>query len=635
MKQFTSKLLSRNWAIILLLAIATIVAYSNSFDAPFQFDDEAQLLTHKRNQKVSTFSDLGIWTDVNYRPLSTFTLALNYRWGGENVLGYHLFNLMIHLLAGVILFFLLKRINNIRQNNNPLLLPIVATLFFLLHPAQTQSVTYIVQRMTSLAGMFTMLSVYTYLVARHEWLITKNKSKSIMLLGLAGIASVLGILSKQTAAIIPLLWVLVEWLFVRNNSQKTDKKWAIGLSSATLLLYAGAILIFGLPTETTEISRINYLATQMTVIPRYLQIMLLPLGLYIDHGLKPVENLFDLKVIAGALLLASLFIFALLKSKKWPIFSFGILWIFITLLIESSVIPIRDVMFDHRMYLPLAGFSISLWFLILHLLKNNIKRAGTIALVVLLGLGGATFARNNTWRNQLTIWEEVTERYPDHFRGWMSIGRILAAAGSTDYLRIIDSYEKALKIDPSYEPLWNDLGINYGKTGNTAKAIECFKMLENAKDPEYKITANRTIGLFSLITNKTDDAEKYLIKTLEIDPADSAAIHGLSTLYIQKKEWEKSLYYAELYLENTAKNQGLLFNAAYSAFYLMEFDKAHEYFNQLLKIDPKNEKALVMQGNTMVNLKRYPEAARFFKKAYNISQRQEYLDAVKRLKNEN
>ncbi|MBN2263770.1 MAG: tetratricopeptide repeat protein, partial [Prolixibacteraceae bacterium] len=506
---------------------------------------------------------------------------------------------------------------------------------FLLHPAQTQSVTYIVQRMTSLAGMFTLLSVYVYLVARYEWLNAKNKSKSIMLFGLAGVASVLGILSKQTAAIIPLLWVLIEWLFVRNNNDKTEKKWAITLTVLTTLLYTGAIAFFGLPTETTEISRISYLATQMTVIPRYLQIMLVPVGLYIDHGLKPVENLFDIKVIAGALLLGSLFVFALLKSRKWPLFSFGILWIFITLLIESSLIPIRDVMFDHRMYLPLAGFSVSLWFIVFHFLRDKTKLAGTVALVALLALGSATFARNNTWRNQLTIWEEVTERYPDHFRGWMSIGRILAAAGSTDYQKIIDSYEKALQIDPSYEPLWNDLGINYGKTGNTAKAIECFKKLENASDPEYKTTANRTIGLFSLITNKTDDAEKYLIKTLEIDPADSAAIHGLSTLYIQKKDWQKSLYYSELYLEKSVKNQGLLFNAAYSAFYLMEFDKAHEYFNQLLKIDPKNEKALVMQGNTMVNLKRYPEAARFFKKAYNISPRQEYLDAVNRLKAEN
>ncbi|HOO84811.1 MAG TPA: tetratricopeptide repeat protein, partial [Prolixibacteraceae bacterium] len=601
---------------------------------PFQFDDEVQLLLNQRNPNISTFTKLSTWINVNYRPLSTFTLALNYRWGGENVFGYHLFNLMIHLLAGVILFFLLKRLNNFRQNNNSLLLPVVATLFFLLHPAQTQSVTYIVQRMTSLSGMFTLLSVYAYLVGRHEWLITKNKSKSIILLGLAGIASVLGILSKQTAAIIPLLWVLVEWLFVCDNNNKTAKKWAITLTVLTTLLYTGAIAFFGLPTETTEISRISYLATQMTVIPRYLQIMLLPLGLYIDHGLKPIENLFDIKVIAGALLLVSLLILALLKSRKWPLFSFGILWIFITMLIESSVIPIRDVMFDQRMYLPLAGFSVSLWFLIFHLFRNKPKVTATIAFVALLALASATFARNNTWRNQLTIWEEVTERYPDHFRGWMSIGRILAAAESTDYQRIIDSYEKALHIDPSYEPLWNDLGINYGKTGNTAKAIECFKMLENASDPEYKITANRTIGLFSLITNKTDNAEKYLIKTLEIDPADSAAIHGLSTLYIQEKEWEKSLYYAELYLEKSGNNQGLLFNAAYSAFYLMNFDKANEYFDRLLKIDPKNEKALVMQGNTMVNLKRYPEAARFFRKAYNINNRQEYLDAVKRLKNE-
>lgn len=634
MKQFTSKLLRSNLTIILLLAIATIIAYSNSFDAPFQFDDEVQFVLNKQNQNIATFTKISTWTNVNYRPLSVFTLALNYNLGGEEVFGYHLFNLMIHLLAGIFLFFLLKKLLSFRPNKYAVWLPTVATLYFLLHPAQTQSVTYITQRMTSMAGMFTLLSVYSYLASRHEWLIALNKKNSILLLLLAAVASVFGLLSKQNAAIIPLLWIMVEWLFVCNNKGKTEKKWAIALSFSIILIYTVSISIFGLPSETTEISRLNYLATQMTIIPRYLQIMLLPIGLYIDHGLMPIENIFDIKVIAGTMLLLSLFIFAVLKSRKWPLFSLGIFWIFITLIIESSIIPIRDVMFDHRMYLPLAGFATSLCFIIFNYLHNKPKITTTITLVLLISLGAATFLRNNTWQSRLAIWEQVTNRYPHHFRGWMSVGRALASTQSTNYPKIIDSYEKALKINPDYEPLWNDLGINYLKTGDILKAVACFKKLENSNDIEYRVTANRTIGVFSLMSNNLDDAEKYLIRTLEISPSDSSAIHGLSKLYIQKREWEKSLQYSELFLTKSDKNKELLYNAAYTAYQLMMFEKANEYFNRLLIVDPKNEIALAMQGKTLVNLKRYHEATDFFKKAYNITNKQEYLDAINLLKNE-
>jgi Tfp pilus assembly protein PilF len=487
--------------------------------------------------------------------------------------------------------------------------------------------------MTSLSGMFTMLAVFAYTAGRYRFVIEKKRVSSFLFLTLAAIASVFALLSKQTAATIPILFVLIELFFVRDIDGNRRKPWTLVVTVGTFAFYIIVISLFGLPAETTEISRLNYLATQMTVIPRYLQNMLIPTGLYIDHGIKPVENIFDIWVIGGVILLLVLFVFALYKSRKWPVFSFGIFWIFTTLLVESSVIPIRDVMFDQRMYLPLAGFSLSLWWLIFYLLEGKPKVAGALVIIVALIMGADTFARNNVWRDRTAIWEEVTERYPDHFRGWMSVGRSLAASGSSNIPKIIDSYEKALEIDPEYYQLWNDLATNYVKIGNTQKAGECYKKLKNSEEIEHRIIAHRGLGIFILRESDYPTAEKHLLKTLELNPADSTAIHGLSTLYFRTQQWDKVLEYSEKYLDNFSNKPDLLFNAGFAAYKTDDFEKAEVYFKQVLEKQPENVNALVYRGNALVKMQRYKKAVTFFMKAYQLTNKQEFFEVVKRLRN--
>jgi tetratricopeptide (TPR) repeat protein len=487
--------------------------------------------------------------------------------------------------------------------------------------------------MTSLSGMFTMLAVFAYTAGRYRFVIEKKRVSSFLFLTLAAVASVFALLSKQTAATIPVLFVLIELFFVRDINGNRRKPWALFIALATIVLYTVVISVFGLPAETTEISRLDYLATQMTVIPHYLQRMLIPIGLCIDHGVQPLNNLFDFRAVAGTLFLFALFLFAFYKSRKWPFFSFGIFWIFTTLLVESSVIPIRDVMFDHRMYLPLAGFSLSLWWLIFYLLEGKPKVAGALVIIVSLIMGAATFARNNVWSDRTAIWEEVTQKYPDHFRGWMSVGRSLAASGSSDIPKIIDSYEKALEIDPEYYQLWNDLATNYIKVGNTEKASECYQELKKSENPEHQAIAHRGLGIFSLRDNNYPTAEKHLLKTLELNPADSTALHGLSTLYFRTQQWNKVLEYSEKYLDNFSNKPDLLFNAGFAAYKTDDFEKAEVYFKQVLEKQPENVNALVYRGNALVKMQRYKKAVTFFMKAYQLTNKQEFFEVAKRLKN--
>ncbi|MBN1768111.1 MAG: tetratricopeptide repeat protein [Prolixibacteraceae bacterium] len=635
MKRVVQKILNNNLLTIALIAVCTLIAYANSFDVPFIFDDEYQIFHIGNNKDLAAYADLSVWTNVNTRPAATFTLALNNALGGENVFGYHLINFMIHLLSGLFLFFFLKQLLKFKTSKLTPIFPLAVALFFVLHPAQTQAVTYVVQRMTSMAGMFSLLALFVYANARYHWLIKQQKGRSAALLALSALAAVLALLSKQSAATLPLLFVLVEWFFVRDANENRGKKWAFTLTTTVLVLYAVVLAVYGLPAETTGISRLQYLATQMTVIPRYLKTMLIPVGLYIDHGVYPVENLLGLNVIAGASFLLALLAVAFYKMRQWPLFSFGIFWIFITLMVESSVIPIRDVMFDHRMYLPLAGFAISAWWLLFHLLKNKTQTKPYVVLLVSVMLCGATLMRNHTWRDITGIWHEVTERYPNHFRGWMSAGRSMAAARNTDYHRIIDYYENALRIKPDNEPLLNDLAVNYLKAGKTSKAINCFEKLENAETEKYRIMANRALGVFSLEQKELEKAERYFLKTLETESTDSTSLHGLSSLYINKQNWMKALEYAEEYLAISKNNTEILFGAGLAAYQLSQYEKANQYFSIVNDKKPKHVDALIYRGNSLIRLKRYNEALSYFDKAYELSQRDDIKRIIERLKTVN
>jgi tetratricopeptide (TPR) repeat protein len=628
-----NKLFQNNYFVFALFVIVAFLAYSNSFNVPFNFDDEVQIVFNEDVHNLSAFSNIGEWMKVNRRPFSFFTLAINYAIGGENVTGYHIANFIIHLLTAVLLFLWLKTITTRPGNcKMPVYYAVIVSLFFLLHPVQTQSVTYIIQRMSALAGMFSMLSVYLYTLSRLSFLQKNNTVKSALYLVLAATAAVFALLSKQNAVIIPFILILTEIFFIRTTEGKKCNKF-IGIAGiAALLIFAVPAILFGLPVETTEISRLDYLATQMTVIPRYFATMLTATGLSIDHGVEAVSNIRNIRVISGAAFLTALLVIAVIKARRFPLFSFGIFWVFITLSVESSIIPIRDVMFDQRMYLPLAGFSMALWSLLFYFLRNKTKLLYVLAALWIIGLSVSTYSRNNTWQNRTAVWEEVTKKYPNHFRGWQSVGRSLAAEKSRNYQKIINSYEQALKINPNYEPLWNDLATNYMKAGQPQKAMKCYKRLEKAENIEFRAMAMRAQGVFHLSKKENEIAEKYLMKTLAFNPRDTSAFHGLATLYLREKEWDKAIYYAEEYLEESPNNEQILFSAGYANFHGRNFKRAEEHFKKLVELNPRNSNGHTMLANSRINQNNFKGAIEQLQKAYDITQDEQFLRIIEQVK---
>ncbi|NLU39899.1 MAG: hypothetical protein GXX78_13565 [Bacteroidales bacterium] len=620
----------------LFFLCVTFLAYFNSFTVPFLFDDYNQILNRANIHSFTVFNDLSFWLNVNQRPFSLFTLAVNYHFGGENVFGYHLLNVFIHFLSGLFLFYWLRMLPEVNSSTRRSWLPLLATLFFLLHPAQIQSVTYIIQRMTSLAGMFLILSVLLYTYGRLEHVRQADFRKGFFYYCAAILAGVLGLLSKQNAVVFPVVFLLVEFFFIRNKGGKIYRTYLISMLAVGIVALAAALVLVGLPTENASISRVDYLATQMQVIPRYFQLMLLPIGLSIDQGVKIVDGFFNVWSLLGALFNLAMLGFSIYMVKKEPLISFGILWIYITLFIESSIFPITDPMFDQRMYLPLAGFSLVLLALAdRYFFSRNQPLLKPVVVVVLCLLCGATIARNNLFNEPVRVWKDVTQKHPKHLRGWMALGKTYFEQGDYSIPEAINCFETAREIAPSHEENLLDLGAAYLATQQNEKAISCFSILANSDNPEFKSQALRVMAAYNAGRKNIEESAKYFNDLLVMNPADHKTREALFMLYFNESNFLQAANVAKKWLAAYPRNAQAHHFMGKAQFSLNNKNEAEKYLNSALNIDSNHAESMMLLSNIYVNRFEYDKAISILEQAYTISKNNSIpknIDLIKQLK---
>lgn len=630
-------LFSSDWFILLLLFFATLIVYLNSFVVPFQFDDQNQISYRVCYHSFEFFKSFSNWFKINGRPISFFTFTINYVLHGEKVFGYHLVNFIIHFVTGNILFFWLKLLPPVKNGGEKFSwFPVVVTLFFLLHPVQTQSVTYIIQRMTALSGLFLMLAVYLYTIGRFKQLKTNVLREGILFYFLSFLAGVMGVLSKQNSIIFPIILLLVELFFIRNHAGKLYRNYFISATFCIGILLIIALIKFGLPAETHAFSRIQYLATQMKVIPRYFQMMFFPVGLSIDHGVEIVDGFFNLWTILGALTLLSIIVFAFIMVKKIPLFSFGIFWIFITLVIESSIIPITDPMFDQRMYMPTIGFSIAIWALADYFIFQN-KRylIKPVIIPILLLFSIMTIARNNVWQSRVAIWEDVVNKYPNHLRGWMALGKMYNNGDEKNVLKSIKCFEKARNIDPENEENLLDLGFSYLENRQEDKALDCYSKLSKSSDKVKKNQALKVLSAYNVSKGNSELAEKYLKDAIAVDDSDPESWENLYSIYFKLNDFKNALEVSSKWLAINPNNAKANFYMGKSWFYLNDRETARKYLIKAIQIDSNQADAMMLYANTCVNKFDYDEAILYLDKAYAINKNSkipEYIAYIKQLK---
>lgn len=569
--------------------IVGLAVYSNVItDGAFLFDDFEYVIGNP------IITDLSSTNISDPRQVGYFTFALNYALGGEDPLGYHLFNIIVHIANGLLLFLLFRTLVTALNNGQETAdihrySAFLAALIFIVHPVQTQAVSYVTQRFTSLASFFYILAVYLYLKARSR---IEQRQTWIGHYAAAIAATVLAMKTKEIAFTLPFILLLFEALVLRWSGLKKRRFIFLVPFAVTLVIIPLSIFgpDFGLlnPSpgvagitrvdkiyDLTERSSMQYLFTQFRAIVVYVRTLLLPVSLRVVYDFPVSRKFFDLPVIASFIFLLSFFFAALYSWRKgsscgddrqlsvsYRIFALAIFWFFITLSVESSVIPIKDVIFEHRVYLPSVGFFMAGAVVIVHLSERLLRNAVPLArlavpaLFICLPLAFGTYIRNEIWTDEVKLWDDVVQKSPNKPIGYNNRGMALAKRG--DYKRAIEDYDRTISYFPknmSDMLLWENADMTpsniaktyaargdiYAAIGNVEKARADYK---RAKDSfVMPVDIDDTLRLADLFVRKgafIHALEEYN-KILQWDPENIKALNDRANTYSRMKRFTEAI----------------------------------------------------------------------------------------------
>lgn len=582
------------WVPFLIIAITAFIVYANSLGADFQWDDELVILNTSTVQNINDFSLSTEWKQINNRPLSMLSFAVNYYIHGFSPPGFHLVNLFIHILTGCLIFLLAVHIMRLPQLKSTLfqqydtLIALFSALIFIAHPIQTGAVTYIVQRMTLMAGMFYLLALYLYAQGRSRHIEDGNGKTPLLYYGAAIVTGICAVLSKQNAATFPAAFLLYEIFFVRDREGRPYTRYGVTLGSALILTFLVIAATGMLPRETDTISRGNYLMTQFRVIVKYIQLILLPINQNVDYDFSISQSFREFPVVGSLVLLLGTATLGVLLFRKQRVLSFCIFWFFLTLSIESTLIPIRDVIFEHRLYLPLFGFSfgavIALNKLIAHRGKKHIIALFSILIMI---YGIAAIKRNTVWKTPYSLWSDAAKKSPRKGRPYSFLGRELMKMGEVD--RAIFNFNKVLKYDPKHLFVIDTIGLAYLQKGDTERAIEYFSKAISIQPDFVKSLTN--LGFAYYQKGDYERSLEYSRRAVKAKPDHFIALDNLGTLYYRQGDIQSALTYYKTALKYRPDYIKSLLNLGDLYVRLGKFDHATALYKRALNTDPENRKA--------------------------------------------
>lgn len=564
LKEKPEGVFSKNFRIIsaVIIAIAVLIVYSNSFHNSFQYDDIHHIFQSRHNKNFDSFKDLSFWFHFIQRAPAQFTFAVNYYFGEYSVFGYHIVNVMIHIISSVLVFVLAGIVLNssvVKQKavlENKKILQLFSALIFAVHPIQTETVTYIVQRMESLSFAFYASALIMYYLFRKE----KETVKKVFKFTLFFLAGLLAVMTKQTAYTLPLTILLFEVYFIRDEKGSCSKKLVLTLTAAL-----ASALIIGLAADIlpkeymSDTTRWQYMITQFKVIPKYIFLLFIPAGQNIDHHVTVPESLFDPVILSGILLIVIL-IFAGIYAYKndQKVISFSIAWFFAVISLRSSVLPISDLMSEHRLYPAVFGFGL---FISVSVVLTADKIAGSFKynftlitlLLITIIYSVSTVRRNEVWKDELSLWKDSVSKSPEKFR-------------------------------PNY-----NAGEAYKKFGYSQTALGYYLKADSINGDSYGLCNN--IGNIYSEKKDFDSAEKYYLRALALNPEYPKALNNLANIYFKKGNMKKA---EELYVYASEKDPGFIdpvLNLGHLYFISEHYDEAVIKYKRVLELDPNHEQA--------------------------------------------
>ena len=622
----------QNIFVLLLFIILGSVIYSNTLEVPFTFDDLSRIQENPYIRINELTIDNLVQAMFNKqssanRPLGNLSFALNYYFHQFNLKGYHIFNIIIHLLTAYFLYFFFKSTLRIpllsTKYRHPEAIALFTALVWLVYPLHTQSVTYIVQRLNSLAAMFYVLSLLLYVKGR----LAEGKRNTWLWFAGSALSGILALGSKQNAAMLPFFILLYEWYFFQDIDRdwlKRNLKYICGVAALFCL-----VTLFYLGTNPIEkLNSINDFAhneftlterilTQFRVVIYYLSLLAYPhpsrLNLDYDfllsHSLvDPISTLLCLGLIIGFIGLA------IFMAKKERLLSFCILWFFGNLVIESSVIPLA-IIYEHRTYLP--SMLICLLAVALGYRFIKFKWLGiSLVCIVVTVFSFWTYQRNIVWSDPIAFWSDCAKKSPLKARPHNNLGQVLADQGH--FAEAVKHYSEALRINPDYAEAHNNLGIALKTQGKISEAISHYNEALRI-DPNFVAAHNNLGNALIIQQGVTAKAISHFKEALRLNPKFAEAYSSLSVALIRKGNIDEAIDILKKALQINPHIAATYVNLGGALMLHDKSDEALIYFNKALQINPNLSEAHVNLGIILYNKERLDEAIAHFRKALLIN----------------
>jgi tetratricopeptide (TPR) repeat protein len=465
-----------------ILVVATVAAYANSFHGPFVFDDIPSIVENPSIRALTSPAVLAASPDAVTtvgRPLVNLSLAINYAAGGLKVEGYHAFNLGIHILSALVLFGLVRRTLRLptvspRFSSASTGLALTIALGWAVHPLQTESVTYVVQRAEGLVGLFYLLTLYCYLRAA-----TGTHGTRWQIFGVAACAA--GMASKEVMVTAPLVVLLYDRTFLSSSLRGAlgrRRRWWLAIAATWLLL---ALLVylsqrrgdsagFGLGMTAWQYAR-----RQLGCIVHYLRLVFWPDPLVLDYGNAAVRDTsLVIPSLLGVLVLLAATVVAVVRKTQ---LGFLMVSFLVILAPTSSIVPIPgQVEAEHRMYLPLAAVVSGLVCAAYQAAARWRIGRRTLAVLVLLvtfAFAWQTNRRNTTYQSVLALWDDTVRHCPLNYRAYHNRGNALMAIGRTE--AAIEDFREEVALNPRDPKAYNNLGDAYSLAGRPEEAMKSYE----------------------------------------------------------------------------------------------------------------------------------------------------------------
>ncbi|MCF7820533.1 MAG: tetratricopeptide repeat protein [Candidatus Pacebacteria bacterium] len=552
--------------VFLSFLIIGLGVYANSFNNEFFWDDDDSIVN---NSYIKSFKYLpnyfsenliaGTGQTTNYwRPVLLISFAFDYQLFNLNPAGFHVHNTVLHIISACLAFLLLYKLTK-----KSFILSFLPSLFFLIHPLQTEAITYVAGRADPLSTVFSLSTLILYLCLREK--------KSIKYLLFSLLAFLLGLMTKEQVILLPLLVALIElFIFFSKKNWKQSLKYLTPFFLISIIYFILRITILNFNDilagpeylDSYSSSLGVRLLTFTWVINKYFSLLFAPFNLHMAYEVDPVTSLFSWPVLIFLTLMA-LIIFVSLKvwknsTKLGSLVAFGFLWFFIILLPRTNIIKINRPMYEHWLYLPMLGFFLALTALTILLLKKVKKEAYKkiihyilIAVIIIFSiyLSYLTINRNKDWKNPITFYEKNLNYTPESFIQRNNLG--MAYAEKNRHEEAIKEYQRAIAISDTYPQVHYNLG-------------------------------NSLVAL-----NKINEAKKEYFKAIEISPAFVLPYQNLFSIYLKNDQKKETLSLLEKLQENT--NQSTYNSIAWKIFlHFKDYKSAINSLETLNKIYPNN-----------------------------------------------